>query len=203
MKPKPAHWTWLLAVLPMLAFGVPVEIPGNLDHAPYERLLQKYVTDRGLVDYKAWQASTEDLQALREYLKQFNRAGPGATGNEKAAGLINAYNALTIHWILDNYPVKSIKDTPNPWGAKRHPIGGRLISLDEIEHDTLRPSVGYRTHAVLVCAARSCPPLWNHAYAADKLDVQLDRAMRRWLARDDLNEFLPSAKKVELSKILS
>jgi hypothetical protein len=185
------------------AFAGPVELPAGVDHAPYDRLLQKYVNDRGLVDYRAWKGSAEDLQALRDYTAQFAGNTPFATGHEKAAGLINAYNALTLQWILDHYPVKSIKATSNPWGAKRWPVGGRQVSLDEIEHDTLRPQFGYRVHAVLVCAAKSCPPLWNHAYDAGQLDGQLDDAMRRWLARDDLNRFLPVEKRMELSKIFS
>jgi hypothetical protein len=185
------------------AKGQPVEVPAGIDHAPYERLLQKYVNDRGLVNYKAWKASAEDLKALHNYTAKFAGGGPFATGREKAAGLINAYNALTLQWILDHYPVKSIKSTSSPWDAKRHNVGGRQVSLNEIEHDTLRPQVGYRAHAVLVCAAKSCPPLWNHAYDAGKLDEQLDDAMRRWLARDDLNHFAPGEKRMELSKIFS
>ena len=50
-------------------------------------------------------------------------------GLESLAALINAYNALTVRWILDNYPVKSIKNTKDPWGAKRHAVGGRLVAL--------------------------------------------------------------------------
>ncbi len=106
-----------------------------------------------------------------------------------------------MRWILDNYPTKSIKSTSNPWGAKRHQVGGRTISLDEIEQDTLRPQVGFRIHATLVCAARSCPPLRSGAYLADKLDEQLDDAMRGWLSREDLNSFQPEKKRAELSKI--
>lgn len=185
------------------AKGQPVEVPAGVDHAPYERLLQKYVNDRGLVNYQAWKANAEDLKALHDYTAQFAKAGPFATGSEKAASLINAYNALTIQWILEHYPVKSIKSTSNPWGAKRWTIGGRQVSLNEIEHDTLRPQLGYRTHAVLVCAAKSCPPLWNHAYDAGNLDAQLDERMRAWLARDDLNHFAPAEKRMELSKIFS
>jgi len=192
-----------LSGLPGCASGNPVGVPRGIDHAPYERLLQKYVNDRGLVNYQAWQAAADDLQALRQYTATFAGDGPPAEGNEKAASLINAYNALTLRWILDNYPLRSIKATANPWGAKRHPVGGRVISLDEIEHDTLRPQVGYRAHAVLVCAARSCPPLWNHAYQADDLDGQLDAALRRWLARKDLNQFRPDRQRVELSRIFS
>ena len=183
------------------ACAAPVEVPKGIDHARYDQLLKKYVNDRGLVDYKAWKSSADDMKALRDYTGKFVARGPYATGNDKAASLINAYNALTIQWILDNYPTKSIKRTANPWGEKRFSIDCRVVSLNEIEHDTLRPEFGYRIHAVLVCAARSCPPLRNSAYSADKLDEQLDDAMRRWLARDDLNKFSPADRRVELSNI--
>jgi hypothetical protein len=185
------------------ARAAPVDVPRGVDHTPYDVLLRKYVNDRGLVNYAAWKNSADDLKAFHEYTAQFAPAGPVAEGNEKVASLVNAYNALTIQWILDNYPVKSIKNTKEPWGAKRHQVGGRLVSLDEIEHDTLRPLVGYRIHATLVCAARSCPPLRAGAYTADKLDEQLDDVMRRWLAREDLNKFDPKAGRAELSKIFS
>lgn len=181
----------------------PVEVPAGVDHAPYERLLQKYVTDRGRVDYRAWHANAADVSALRAYTAQLAEGRPWAVGPAKGATLINAYNAFTLQWILEHYPLRSIKDTRSPWKTKRWRVGGRLVSLDEIEHDTLRPEFGYRVHAVLVCAARSCPPLWNRAFTADQLDAQLDERMRVWLARDDLNRFLPAEKRIELSKIFS
>lgn len=183
------------------ALAAPVDVPHAINHLAYDRLLKKYVDDRGLVNYAAWKASAEDIQALRNYTGSLRHRDPFAEGDSKVASLINAYNALTLQWILDNYPVKSIKDTNNPWGAKRHFVGGRKVSLDEIEHDTLRPTVGYRVHACLVCAAKSCPPLRNAAYMPDKLNEQLDERMRAWLAREDLNRFLPDKNRVELSKI--
>src|SRR4029077_20405843 len=87
------------------------------------------------------------------------------------------------------------------FSGKRHEIGGRKVSLNDIEHGTLRPLIGYRAHAVLVCAARSCPPLQRFAYAGDKFEEQDDRAYRAWLAREDLNKFSPNEKKVEISRI--
>ncbi len=74
-------------------------------------------------------------------------------------------------------------------------------SLDDIEHGTLRPLLGYRAHAVLVCAARSCPPLQRFAYTAPQLDEQIDTAYGSWLARDDLNRFLSDQQKIEISSI--
>lgn len=184
--------------------GEPMEVPAGIDHADYNRLLGKYVDDRGQVDYAAWTRAADDRAALRRYLARFGElTGAAATGADKAASLINAYNALTIDWILEHFPVRGIKQTDDPWTAKRHRVGGELVSLNDIEHGTLRPEFGYRVHAVLVCAAKSCPPLRNQAFTADGLDAQLDDAMRRWLARPDLNRFRPADNVVELSKIFS
>lgn len=168
----------------------PVRVAAGIDHGEWQRLLERYVDERGLVSYAAWQASRDDRGALLRYLERLaGPAAPEAQGDERAATLINAYNALTVAWILENYPTRSIRDTRDPWGAARHRVGARPVSLDAIEHTALRPLAGYRVHAALVCAARSCPPLAREAYRGERLSAQLDRAMARWLARADLHRF--------------
>jgi hypothetical protein len=106
-----------------------------------------------------------------------------------------------LRWILSNYPTESVWSLKDTFIAKRNEIGGRKVSLDDIEHGALRPLIGYRVHSVLVCAARSCPPLQRFAYAAEKFDEQDDASYRAWLARDDLNRFSPNEKKIEISSI--
>jgi Protein of unknown function, DUF547 len=182
--------------------GENVDVRSGINHDDLERLLKKYVNEQGLVNYLAWKQNTADLSALDEYLKQFaGKIDNPAQGNEKAVSLVNAYNALVLRWILSNYPVESIWQLKDSFSGKRHEIGGRNISLDDIEHGTLRPLIGYGAHAVLVCAARSCPPLQRFAYTADKFEEQDDRAYRAWLAREDMNKFLPNKKRVEISSI--
>jgi hypothetical protein len=192
--------------------GENVEVRAGINHDPFDRLLKKYVNEQGLVNYGAWKQNTAALSALDEYLHQFaakadppshgsGAAGNAAQGNEKTASLVNAYNALVLRWILSNYPTESIWQLKDSFSAKRHDVGGRKVSLDDIEHGTLRPLIGCRAHAVLVCAARSCPPLQRFAYTADKFDEQDDATYRAWLDREDLNKFLPNEKKVEISSI--
>jgi hypothetical protein len=182
--------------------GENVEVRSGIDHQQFDRLLKKYVNDQGLVNYDAWKQNAADLTALDDYLKQFDsNAENPAAGNEKAASLVNAYNALVLRWILSGYPTESIWQLKDSFSAKRNEIGGRKVSLDDIEHGTLRSLIGYRAHAVLVCAARSCPPLQRFAYTAEKFDEQDGTAYRAWLAREDLNKFLPNEKKVEISSI--
>jgi hypothetical protein len=164
-------------------------------------LLKKYVDQNGLVAYEKWKGNADDRKALTTYLEQFAVGGGSASGNERYASLINAYNALVLNWILQNYPTESIWALKNSFKEKRHKVGGETVSLNDIENSALRPEFGYRTHAVLVCAARSCPPLQRSAYTPEKFDEQDDHAFRAWLAREDLNKFLPNEKRVEISSI--
>ena len=121
---------------------------------------------------------------------------------------INAYNAYTIRLILDHYPVQSIKDigskiqipfVTTPWAAKFFTIGGNKMSLDEIEHGTLRKKYNDpRIHFALVCASISCPRLRNEAYTAAQLDRQLDEQGRDFLNNPTKNKIAKDA--TQLSK---
>jgi hypothetical protein len=107
-------------------------------------------------------------------------------GREKLAFWINAYNILAIDVVARSYPVASIKDIGwllRPvWKHDAGMIEGRAVTLDEIEHRTLRPLGDSRIHGAIVCASLSCPPLRREPYWAEKLDAQLDDNVRRWLA---------------------
>ncbi len=179
-----------------------VEVPSGLDHKPWKQLLKTYVNDKGLVDYKRWKESSEDRKALKDYIDQFaSEPELAAKGKEKLAALINAYNAFTVEWVLEHYPIASIREIKGTWSGRHWDIGGNLVSLDDIEHKYLRPIMGWKVHGVLVCAARSCPPLQQFAYTDEKLDSQVSEAFQAWLARPDLNTFDPNIKLAEVSKI--
>ena len=182
--------------------GQPVIVPAGIDHSEWTRLLRTYVNPKGLVDYGRWKSTPADVEALRTYLAAIGEPPkPEAVGNEKGATLVNAYNALTISWILERYPTESIQSLPKSFSAARHRVGGRDVSLDDIEHGTLRPELGYLVHGALVCAARSCPPLAREAYRSDRFRSQLSYSMLRWLARPDLNAFEPAEHRARVSSI--
>jgi hypothetical protein len=207
MKVKLPLTIFSLSMLVRSTFASEVEglpVPPNVSHQAWESLLKRYVSDHGLVAYADWKKNQTDLAALDSYLRQFaEKPQTPASGDEAAASLINLYNATTIRWILTNYPTESIMGLKDSFAAKRHDIGGRKASLDDIEHGTLRPLLGYRAHAVLVCAARSCPPLQRFAYTPSQLDTQIDTAYRAWLAREDLNRFSRNQQKAEISSIFN
>lgn len=191
------------ALLSVSAAAAPtVRVIAGIDHSPWDGLLKKYVDGRGLVDYAVWQANQDDRAVLARYVAGFSRiGGTAAGGDEEIASLINAYNAFTIAWILENYPTESIRELDGSWEKARWDVGGQLVSLDDLENRNLRPLYGWKVHASIVCAARSCPPLLTTAYTARNLEHQTTRAFRTWLARDDLNQCDPENKRVRVSAI--
>ena len=165
-------------------------VPAGIDHGTFDRLLAEYVDERGLIDYAAWKGSESDMAALQDYLVQFAPVPEeAAVGDDKIASLINAYNAFTIEFILENYPVRSIRLLKDPFDGKRHKVGGEWVSVDTIEHEMLRPIIGWKVHSVVVCAAISCPPLLNRAYTPENWREEMEGRYRTWLGREDLNAF--------------
>ncbi|MBI3580484.1 MAG: DUF547 domain-containing protein [Nitrospinae bacterium] len=106
--------------------------------------------------------------------------------DEKMAFWINAYNIFAVSLVLQNYPVKGIKDagtlfTP-VWKVRAGKVGGKPYTLDYIEHEILRPMGEPGVHFAIVCASVSCPDLRAEAYRptnlADQLDSQLGEFLR-------------------------
>lgn len=162
----------------------------QIDHRPFDALLQKYVDDRGLVAYRKWKASAGDVQALDDYLAGLGAADLAQPAPRAAqlAFWINAYNALTIKGILMKYPTRSIREhTPlvggyNIWKDLLLWVDGKNYSLDDIEHGILRKLGEPRIHFAVVCAARGCPPLRRQAYTAEQLDQELAANARKYFA---------------------
>jgi len=161
-----------------------------VEHQAYDELLAKYVDAKGNVDYTGWKASSADMAKLDQYLADLSKAEPSREASEadKLAFWINAYNALTLKGILNEYPTTSIKNHVsriggyNIWKDFKMPVGAKQYSLDEIEHQVLRKMGEPRIHFAIVCASTSCPALRNEAYVADKLEAQLSDNSRRFFA---------------------
>jgi hypothetical protein len=85
------------------------------DTAAYDRLLARYVVASAdginRVRYAAWSSNAADVDALNAYVASLERDRPSRmTRDEQLAHWINLYNAVTLQIILENYPVRSIRD---------------------------------------------------------------------------------------------
>ena len=173
------------------------EINSQINHSSWDALLKKYVNSNGLVDYKGF---LNDRIELQEYLKMLSENPPTEAWSvqELLAYYINTYNAYTVMLILENYPLKSIKDINGPWTKAIVPIGDKTLSLGGIENGILRKMNEPRIHFAINCASVSCPNLLNEAYTATNIDAQLDKATRNFInsSKNDI-----TVSHLKLSKI--
>lgn len=174
----------------------------TFDHSVLDRLLNAFVDDAGWVDYESLKNSQGELQAYIETLDEapFDELGR----NEKLAFLINAYNAFTLELILEHYPVVSIQDIPaaQRWDAVRWKLGGKLLSLSQIEHEQIRPNFKEpRVHFALVCAAIGCPPLRNEAYVGSRIEEQLQSQTQYIHQHRTWFQFQPGDSSVKLTQL--
>lgn len=193
----------------VLALGASASAEG-LDLDLYGALLQRYtapvpdlarvrVDYAGLRDEPRWRALVDGLAGV-----ELDRLASRA---QHEALWINTYNILAIDLVVRNGPVSSIRDLGSwlrpVWQLPAGVVGGRRVTLHEIEHEILRPLGDPRIHAAIVCASLSCPPLRRRPYRAEALDAQLDEALRRWLADPDKGARLDASRGVlRLSRVL-
>ncbi|WP_017444231.1 DUF547 domain-containing protein [Gayadomonas joobiniege] len=141
-------------------------------------------------DYQAVKKNPKQLTDYLAALSAIKKSDFDRWGKDKRlAFLINAYNAFTVKWIIDHYPIDSIKDTgsffSSPWSKKFISLFGQKVSLDTIEHDWIRGSGKFndpRIHFAVNCASVGCPALREEAYTADKLAQQLAAQATRFMS---------------------
>ncbi len=209
----------LLAILllsPLVLFGRATSAQDfDHDHSKWTKILKAYLDPQGLVHYKSLQEAIANgkAQDFPVYLNEIQAVRLGSyngwTKNQQLAFLINAYNALTVRLILNNYPISSIKKIggffTKAWDVEFfNLLEGQLKSLDPIEHKWIRPKFkDYRIHAAVNCASISCPRLRSEAYVASSLDRQLNEQMKEWLGDSTRNVIDLANNKIEHSQIFS
>jgi hypothetical protein len=197
LAPLATLWIVLIAVVSCSApASVPAEGPvaeqvrasfesgaAGFDHAAWDRLLAEGTED-GLVDYRYMM---EHRAALDGYLERVAAANLAALHRDHLMALLmNAYNALTVRSILDAWPVDSIREIDGVWSEATHTVGGVELTLDQIEHNLLRPFWrDPRIHFGVNCASASCAPLPPWAFDGDSVDEQLDERTEAFLSSPD------------------
>ncbi len=162
----------------------------EVDNGLYGELLRDHLKN-GVVDYQGFK---NEEAKLDRYLKTLEDVDTNRLSrNEQFAFYINAYNAWTVKLILSGYPgIKSIKDLGSPfrspWKKKISHIDGEILTLDNIEHDILRPRFkDPRVHLAVNGASKGCPPLRSEPYEGRVLDQQLDEMTRVFINQPEMN----------------
>jgi hypothetical protein len=174
----------------------------TFSHATFDSLL-RLVVHEDRVDYGA---AKKNRTLLNRYLVQIAEAQfpRGASHSDSLAFFINAYNAVTLGFVLDRYPaIKSVLEEEDGAFFKRKArVAGRELSLDEIEHEILRKRFQEpRIHFAINCASISCPPLLGTVFTAEGLEEQLDGVTRSYLNDPRHNRLDPATGTLFLSQL--
>ncbi len=186
---------WLRRMLVMLCAALLTPIANaEFEHTAWQQLLVKhvYVLREGRASQVDYRGMASDRQSLADYLSQLAKVTESEyqawTPPQQLAFLINAYNAWTVELILRHYPdIDSIRDIGgwfgSPWKQEIVALLGKTRSLDELEHQMIRPHFREpRIHFAVNCASVGCPALLPEAYRGEQLDKQLEAATKAFLA---------------------
>jgi uncharacterized protein DUF547 len=189
---------------------VPMRGPGGADVAgpreaiaAYERVLDRFVDDRGAVDFEALSRDRGDLDNYIRYIA----ATPLESfrdGDERLAHYINSYNALSMWNVVES----GIPRTHAGWHkvfffwVRRFMIGGRRMSLYAYENDIIRKVGDARVHFALNCSAIGCPRLPRQPFAGGNLPAELERGTRSFFSSPEHLRIVPADHAAYVSELL-
>ena len=156
--------------------------------------------NNGKVAYSKIHASQDELNSILKIAEGISVLKNDADNYQ--AFWINAYNLSVIKGIIDNYPTKSPLDNKGFFDKTTYRLGGKKITLNDIEHKLLRGNFkDARFHFVLICGAVGCPPLIDKAYLPETLDLQMEKQTKMALNGPFL-KVNTKKKRVEASQIM-
>lgn len=205
----------LLALITDIVFAVEQD-KQRFSYDDYAIVLKDYVDNEGMVNYKKLKAQSQKLESFIASMDKLDPNSYSKYGDKKRIAFwLNAYNALTLKAIIDNYPIKasffksaiypknSIRQISGVWDETTFKVMGKNYTLEQIEHKILRKEFKEpRIHMAMVCAAMGCPPLLNEPYEGRKLDEQLNNRALRFLGNPDKFKINRKNGRVYLSPIL-
>jgi hypothetical protein len=192
------------AVVAMMA-----AMPAAQESRGYDEILDTYVRD-GEVYYRALKS---DRAKLDNYVNRLSATSTDSLPrNFQIAFWINAYNALVLRTVIDNYPIqrrsnaypqKSIRQIPGAFERLTHKVAGRTLTLDQIEQTVLSEFHDPRVYLALGRGAQGGGRLRSEVFAADRLETQLTEAANECITRQQCARIDQAGNRVIVSPILS
>ena len=175
----------------------------------FDEILDLDVRD-GMVYYRALKAERARLDGYIGSLAAVSI--DSAPREEQIAFWINAYNAIVLQTVIDHYPIsqrtrdypaRSIRQIPGAFERLQHRIGGRSVTLDQIEQTILSGFHDPRVYLALGRGAIDGGRLRSEAYAPEKVDQQLTETATECGGRSQCVQIDPAQNKARVSSIFS
>ncbi len=179
-------------------------LPAWLD--AWEAVLRRHVDGQGRVDFDGIARSPGQLPEVVRGVAAadpWGRPGSFAAPAERLAFLLNAYNALAMHGIVERGIPRSLGllGRLTFFTGTTFNVGGRSISLKSLEDDVIRPIGEERIHFALNCMVRGCPRLPREPFRPERLESQLAAAAREFCGSAYHVRPDPANRAVQLSQI--
>lgn len=194
----------------------------------YNTILQQNINLNGKINYKSILKNSDKLNSYLDYLSK-TKPNEEWSNNKRKAFWINAYNAYTIKIIIDNYPPKketSIEEKQNTnstigfivtsttnnsivhikkkgkdaWNYRFANVGGKVYTLNEIEHGIIRKQFNDgRIHFGLNAASYSGPRFTNSAFTENNIEENLEKLTKEFI-NDSIKNKITNTE-IEISKV--
>lgn len=178
-------------------------------HRSLDIILDTYVRE-GLVYYRALRAERSRLDGYVSNLDVPAAALEGWSREDQAAFWLNAYNALVLRTVVSAYPIQgrsgqypsnSIQHVPGAFVAKRHRVGGRQLSLDDVEKQVLPAFDDPRMYFALGRGSIGGGRLRSEAFTGKRLEQQLATVAAECVTRNECFRYDPNSDRIEISPI--
>lgn len=182
-------------------------------HVPFDAVLDMHVRD-GLVYYRALQG---ERARLSRYVASLD--APAITSgyakwpdDQKKAFWLNAYNALVLQTVVNNYPIhgrsqmyppNSIRQIPGAFEKTMHRVAGQSLTLDQIENTVLAGFKDARVYLALGRGAVGSGRLRSEAFNGKAVNRQLDDTRKQFATTPRWVKIDAIAGKVSISPIVS
>ncbi|HAK56236.1 MAG: DUF547 domain-containing protein [Vicinamibacterales bacterium] len=197
---------WMLVSLIAVSLGAALAGQTAVGHSRLDAILDIYVRD-GRVYYRALRL---ERSSLDRYVASLDVAVDALPREEQAAFWLNAYNALVLRTVVDRYPIRgaapqyppgSIRQIPGAFDGRRFSVGGRNVTLDEIEAQ-LTEFGDPRLLLALGRGALGSPRLRSEAFRPDRLEQQLQAVVTDFVATEQQVNVDGSDGRLRVSPIL-
>jgi len=159
--------------------------PAATANEAWARVLKDHVDGEGRIDFAGVARAPQDLDAFVAYVAVTSpKLSPSSFPSPESvlAFYINAYNALAMYDVIQSgFPPDLDAVRVRFFYRNRLLVGGRRISLYDLENKVIRPLGEPRVHFALNCMARGCPRLPREPFRAEGLGARLDAAAREFL----------------------
>jgi len=205
MKALPILLLLLTALAAPITAQMDYQPPPDLDplNRAYDKFLDAHARD-GIFSYREIRLDRATLDRYVESLGSPAVAASLPTWDKprQIAFWINAYNAISLQTALSHYPA-TMQKIPGAFDQLKHSVGGKTVTLDQIENTILAAYNDPRIYLVLGRSTMGGGRLRSESFNGARLEAQLAQSAQQFATRPEKVRIDQMANTLSVSPIFS